>query len=431
MAKFVITGLWAGLVLSVTVSANEPSPPELTVENKPYRHLGDEKSLVDRGIYCFKHNDFERAAAYFRQAYEIHHNYKMLYNIGQAELSLERYGLAFDAFQQYLEIGEEHIRDKRRAEVEGYLDVLKKMVGRLYVIAAPGCRVVIDGVARGVTPLESAVLLRGEKRHPVSFFFKQREIYATKVNIEAGGTVQLVVTDETAAGIDRISSQPNPERRSSVTETHEPMSPRDTSAAEHTAASTLHYRLLLKQHTTRDTALSGIVATSGLAVAGSLLFLGEHTIGYAVANLGAAGGFLAVSVVNMILHLKCRRLLAAHHDFPLFADEIHHRMLQRNIRRNRFLAVLYSSMFGATGIASGLLLAFGTREKDNTLLEWGWGIMSASSVSLLMGATHVVFVRRDRNAADRLKRASQEFARVSPRVFAADGGGLVGIGGMF
>jgi len=72
------------------------------------------RELFEHGIKLYDQGEPRTAAEAFREAYRLRPSYKILFNIGQAEASSGRYGLAMEAFQQYLVKGKDEIPVERR-----------------------------------------------------------------------------------------------------------------------------------------------------------------------------------------------------------------------------------------------------------------------------------------------------------------------------
>lgn len=71
----------------------------------------------NRGVELARGGEYDGALAEFEQAYRIAPHFSVLYNIGQAELALERSRAAVESFERYLAEGGEQIDPTRRAEV--------------------------------------------------------------------------------------------------------------------------------------------------------------------------------------------------------------------------------------------------------------------------------------------------------------------------
>jgi tetratricopeptide (TPR) repeat protein len=63
------------------------------------------KAAFAGGSRLFDKGDFPAAAEAFREANRLNPSWKLYYNIGRAEAAAERYGLALEAFEQYLAEG--------------------------------------------------------------------------------------------------------------------------------------------------------------------------------------------------------------------------------------------------------------------------------------------------------------------------------------
>lgn len=111
------------------------------------------KAAFDQGVTHFKNERYEDAAAEFRRAYELHPTWKLLFNIGQCEAALKRYGLALDAFEAYLVDGGDEISVERQAEVQKEIDRLMRLSGELVLEAPAGAEVWVDGRKRATAPV--------------------------------------------------------------------------------------------------------------------------------------------------------------------------------------------------------------------------------------------------------------------------------------
>jgi tetratricopeptide (TPR) repeat protein len=123
------------------------------------------KGHFQRGVAIFHEGDFRGALVEFRRAYDLTHNYKVLYNLGQTQFELQDYAGALGSFQRYLADGGAEIDAARRASVE---DDLKKLAGRVAKIEiktnAAGAEVTIDDVLVGRAPLDAPVLVSMGRR---------------------------------------------------------------------------------------------------------------------------------------------------------------------------------------------------------------------------------------------------------------------------
>jgi tetratricopeptide (TPR) repeat protein len=108
-----------GLVVACVVLAL--SGAVMTAASHARAEPADERALArghfDRGVALAKAGSYEAALLEFQQAYRIAPHFSVLYNIGQAELALDRPGAAVETFRRYLAEGQDQIEPARRAEV--------------------------------------------------------------------------------------------------------------------------------------------------------------------------------------------------------------------------------------------------------------------------------------------------------------------------
>jgi hypothetical protein len=102
------TVLAFGAIVSFPASPARAEPAEPRASARAHFSLGVE--LASAGSY-------EAALAEFTEAYRIFPHFSVLYNIGQAELALDRPTLAVESWRRYLSEGGEQIEPARRAEV--------------------------------------------------------------------------------------------------------------------------------------------------------------------------------------------------------------------------------------------------------------------------------------------------------------------------
>jgi len=130
---------------------------------------GDEKKFFKDGTKAYSNGKYEEAATAFRAAYAIKPSWKLLFNIGQAEASCKRYGIALDAFERYLAEGGDEITAQRRKEVDSEIEKLQPLVGSVDIIAPSGVSVWVDGIDMGTTPFPGRLRLTSGVEHRMEF----------------------------------------------------------------------------------------------------------------------------------------------------------------------------------------------------------------------------------------------------------------------
>ena len=146
-----------------------PQPPPTAAPSGTAAVENDEgKARFFRGVELFRESDFRAALVEFKRSYEISHNYKVLYNIGQTEYELADYASALRSFQKYLDLGGADIEATRKGEVEKEIQGLAARVARVEIKSnTEGAEVLIDDVVVGKTPLTEAVVVSIGRRKVV------------------------------------------------------------------------------------------------------------------------------------------------------------------------------------------------------------------------------------------------------------------------
>jgi hypothetical protein len=155
-----LAGLVAASILLPALAAAAPPPGPVKAE------APDEgRDHFNRGVALFREGDYRAALVEFRRAYEISHNYRALYNIGQTEFEVQNYAGARSAFQKYLVEGGAEIEAGRRAEVEADVKKLSARVARIEITTnAAGADILLDDTVVGQAPLKEPLLVSAGRR---------------------------------------------------------------------------------------------------------------------------------------------------------------------------------------------------------------------------------------------------------------------------
>jgi hypothetical protein len=157
-------------------------------------------SHFKKGVSLFNEDKKEEAVAEFKTAYEIKPSWKIMYNIGQCQASLKRYGLAIEAFEKYLGEGGDEVPAERSDEVLKELDRLRKMVGSLRVIGPDGVEIYIDKILRGTTPLKASILETAGVEHWIWLIKDGKKLLSVQETFRGGETLELTVPPESGEG---------------------------------------------------------------------------------------------------------------------------------------------------------------------------------------------------------------------------------------
>jgi hypothetical protein len=156
------------------------------------------EQLFEQGKKLFHDDQFVKAAAAFRQANALRPNWKILYNIGQSEAAAKRYGMAVEAFQQYLVLGGDDVPLERHNQLLDEIERLRLILGAVTVKAPAGLLVRIDSIQRGTTPLAGPILVTSGIDHRVTIHDENKEVYSAvvRLNGEESRTVSFAEPSE-------------------------------------------------------------------------------------------------------------------------------------------------------------------------------------------------------------------------------------------
>lgn len=149
------------IVTLAPTSAYAQGAPAGAKKGSPGAKDSDEASARFRsGVEFYKKRDFTAALVEFKKAYELAPNYRVLFNLGQTSRELDDYATALQAFEQYLEEGGKEVPPVRIRDVRGWIEELKKKVGRVTVETnVEGAEVLVDDVPMGETPLTDPIVV--------------------------------------------------------------------------------------------------------------------------------------------------------------------------------------------------------------------------------------------------------------------------------
>lgn len=143
-----------------------------------------------RGVELYNDGDFRGALIEFQRAYQIAPSFRILYNVGKANLELLDYPAALAAFERYLAEGGAEVPPEKRTEVEGEIVKLKQRVAYLSIECnAGGLEVWVDETMVGKTPLAKEIVV-GTGRHKVAIRDKAQQI----VEVAGGDHAKVKLT---------------------------------------------------------------------------------------------------------------------------------------------------------------------------------------------------------------------------------------------
>ena len=143
-----------GLVAALCAAAITPARPARADQAQ---ERAAARGHFKQGVELAKAGSYEAALAEFKQAYQLSPHFSVLYNIGQAELALERPGLAVETLRRYLAEGGEQIEPARRAEVESTIATELERLGQ---------RPVVNDTPQAAVPREQPAPMRVAEAAP-------------------------------------------------------------------------------------------------------------------------------------------------------------------------------------------------------------------------------------------------------------------------
>jgi hypothetical protein len=179
------------------------------------------RALFAQGVKLTESGDNAGALAAFRSAYEKSPSFRVLYNIGQLCSRLFDPVCAVRAYDQYLSDGGSDIPTKRRAEVEGEMQRLRRSVGTVTVtVNVPGANITVDDTAAGHAPLPSPIIVAPGSHKFVAALEGKTADRTVRVSAGEAATVELQIAGESTPE-PAPATEPSP----STTKKEEPKPP--------------------------------------------------------------------------------------------------------------------------------------------------------------------------------------------------------------
>lgn len=148
------------------------------------------EKFFQQGVKYFVEGKYEKAGNLFRKAYSIDRNPQNLYNLAQAELSIEKYGRAADALHAYLQMST-LITAHRKAEIIQEIDELQDLIGFVEINAPPSCDILVDNIIRGMTPLQRPMAVTSKYPQEIKLFCNGTIAYKKEHLFKPGETQQI------------------------------------------------------------------------------------------------------------------------------------------------------------------------------------------------------------------------------------------------
>ncbi len=204
-----ILRFWGALGLMVIISSNG------FCQDK----TAEAKAAFDSGVDAFNKGSYLDAAEAFRQANRLKPTWALLFNIGQSEAAARRYGLAYEAFEEYISKGGDDISETRRETVLKEMDRLQRLIGSVFVSAPDGAKVTMDGAERGTAPLPTRLKTAIGVLHTIEIRMNDELLLSRSFKVSQGENLRIEAPakrttqapgEPTAAPAEEVESTPEP-----------------------------------------------------------------------------------------------------------------------------------------------------------------------------------------------------------------------------
>lgn len=173
----------AVLLASARAAAADPSDAARAAASQHY----------ERGLELAGAGDYQGALDEFLAAYETSPHFAVLYNVGQAYISLERPVEAVDALERYLAEGRDRLPAERVARIEQQIAAERAQIAELRIsIDAESASIEVDGTRVGSSPL-AAPLRVAAGTHLVLVEAPGRPRAMRSVTLSPGQTLDLAI----------------------------------------------------------------------------------------------------------------------------------------------------------------------------------------------------------------------------------------------
>ena len=150
-----MTPIRGGLCLPILTLLSAPTPAHAQPNQK-----AEALQHYERGMSQVQSKAFGEAITEFNQAYELGHDFAVLYDLGQAYLWIDEPARAVKSFKKYLSEGGKHVPGSKRKEVEQEIVMQEGRIAIVIIHAKQeGVLIKVDGGEVGKTPLPEGLEL--------------------------------------------------------------------------------------------------------------------------------------------------------------------------------------------------------------------------------------------------------------------------------
>lgn len=193
--------LLAAVLLTATSAAHaEPASAPAAGQGPVEPGAAAEKNLDEarrhfgRGVQLYRDRDFRGALAEFNRAYSIGPSYRILYNIGQAELELQDHAAALQTFTHYVNDAGTELTAAKREEAEAIISRARERVAEVTIrVNGADAEIFIDDVSAGKAPLTEPVIVSAG-RHRITAVSEGLPIALRVLELAGGDHPEIELT---------------------------------------------------------------------------------------------------------------------------------------------------------------------------------------------------------------------------------------------
>lgn len=172
----------------------------------------------EAGVSFYNEGRYDLACPLFDEAYALRPSWKLWYNIGQCQAALKNYGVALDAFDNYLVGGGDELDTRRIDSVMAEMRRLKGLVAQISISGPDGAKIYVDERYRGEIPETPIVRVTAGKPHTVEIRVDDNVWLARRVKLGSGQLFELSGKSESTVISAKQDEPAAPQRESNEDE---------------------------------------------------------------------------------------------------------------------------------------------------------------------------------------------------------------------
>lgn len=156
-------------------------------------HVEEARTRFQRGVDSYKDGDYQAAVVEFRRAYDLVHNWRILFNLAQACGEMQDYPCALNAFERYLSEGGTDVPAARHDEVGRELARIHGRIAKVTLtVNRPNAEVFVDATSVGRSPLSEPIMVSAGRRR-FSATLPNGQTIAKTADVAGGDRVALQI----------------------------------------------------------------------------------------------------------------------------------------------------------------------------------------------------------------------------------------------